>query len=45
MFRYFRVEVLAVVGGDVKVVDEKHYQLVAASSISIEDLQQYSNRI
>ena len=36
---------LAVVGGDVKVVDEKHYQLVAASSISIEDLQQYSNRI
>ena len=36
---------LAVVDGDVKVVDEKHYQLVAASAISIEDLQQYSNRI
>jgi hypothetical protein len=36
---------LAVVDGDVKVVDEKHYQLVAASSISIEELQQYSNRI
>jgi hypothetical protein len=35
---------LAVVNGDVKVVDEKHYQLVPASAISIEDLQQYANR-
>lgn len=35
---------LAVVDGEVKVVDEKHYQLVAASAISIEDIQQYSNR-
>lgn len=34
---------LAVVGGDIKVVDEKHYQLVAASSISADDLTQYSN--
>lgn len=35
---------LAVVDGDVKVVDEKHYQLVAASAISTEDLQRYSSR-
>ena len=35
---------LAVVAGEVKVVDEKHYQLVAASNISKSDLLQYSAR-
>ena len=35
---------LAVRDGEVKVVDEKHYQLVAASSISAKDLQQYAAR-
>ena len=33
---------LAVVDGVVKVVDEKHYQLVASSSISPEDLKIYA---
>jgi len=34
----------AVQDGEVKVVDEKHYQLVSASSISIDDLRQYASR-
>lgn len=33
---------LTVVDGVIKVVDEKHYQLVAASSITSDDLQTYS---
>ena len=33
---------LTVVDGVIKVVDEKHYQLVSASSISSDDLQTYS---
>lgn len=33
---------LAVQDGNVKVVDERHYQLVSATSISISDLQQYA---
>lgn len=33
---------LTVIGGSVKVVDEKHYQLVNASAITISDLQRYS---
>ena len=33
---------LAVVDGVIKVVDEKHYQLVAANSILPEDLKTYS---
>ncbi|HUW25499.1 MAG TPA: hypothetical protein VMW07_03115 [Gallionella sp.] len=33
---------LAVQDGEIKVVDEKHYQLVPASSISAKDLQQYA---
>lgn len=36
---------LAVVDGEVKVVDEKHYQLVSASSISKDELRQYSDRV
>ena len=36
---------LMIVDGDVKVVDEKHYQLVAASGISKADLQQYRNAV
>ena len=32
---------LAVQGGEIKVVDEKHYQLVPAASISAKDLKQY----
>ncbi len=36
---------LAVVNGEVKVVEEKHYQLVAASKISKDDLQRYSQRV
>jgi len=36
---------LTVKSGDVKVVDERHYQLVAASSISSEDLRQYASRV
>lgn len=35
---------LTVQDGEVKVVDERHYELVAASSISSEDLQQYASR-
>jgi len=35
---------LTVKSGDIKVVDERHYQLVPASSISSEDLQQYASR-
>ncbi len=37
---------LAVQGGEVKVVDERHYQLVPGAHISTKDLQQYaaSNR-
>ncbi len=34
---------LMIVEGEVKVVDEKHYQLVAASGISKADLLQYRN--
>lgn len=30
--------------GEIKVVDEKHYQLVPAIRISLEDLQQYASR-
>jgi hypothetical protein len=33
---------LTVQDGDIKVVDEKHYQLVSASSITSEDLQLYA---
>ena len=33
---------LAVVDSEVKVVDEKHYQLVSSSSISKDDLRRYS---
>lgn len=33
---------LTVEGGEVRVVDERHYQLVPAASISAEDLQRYS---
>lgn len=35
---------LAVQNGEIKVVDEKHYQLVPATSISTKDLQQYALR-
>jgi hypothetical protein len=35
---------LTVQSGDIKVVDERHYQLVPASSISSKDLQQYAQR-
>ncbi len=35
---------LAVQEGDVKVVDEKHYQLVPASNISLEDLHLYASK-
>jgi hypothetical protein len=35
---------LAVQESDIKVVDEKHYQLVPASNISLEDLQNYASR-
>jgi hypothetical protein len=35
---------LAVQEGDVKVVEEKHYQLVPASNISLEELQLYASR-
>ena len=35
---------LTVTSGEIKVVDERHYQLVPAGSISSEDLQQYSSR-
>ena len=34
---------LTVQNGDIKVVDERHYQLVSASSISAGDLQQYAS--
>lgn len=33
---------LVLVGDDVKVVDEKHYQLVSAASITADDLRAYS---
>ena len=33
---------LAVVGGEVKVVDEKHYQLTPAAGISKDDLLRYA---
>jgi len=36
---------LTVQDGEVKVVDEKHYQLVSASSISVDELRQYSARV
>lgn len=36
---------LAVLDGEVKVVEEKHYQLVAASAISTSDLRQYAERV
>lgn len=35
---------LTVKSGDIKVVDERHYQLVFAGNISSEDLQQYASR-
>ncbi len=35
---------LTVNQGEIRVIDEKHYQLVAASSITPEDLQQYAYR-
>lgn len=35
---------LTVQDGDIKVVDERHYQLVSATDISESDLQQYSLR-
>jgi len=35
---------LTVQNGDIKVVDERHYQLVLATSISAGDLQQYAFR-
>lgn len=35
---------LAVQDGEIKVVDEKHYQLVPAKNISTKDLQQYALR-
>ncbi len=35
---------LTVQDGDIKVVDEKHYQLVSATSISSDDLRQYASR-
>ncbi len=35
---------LTVQGGEIKVVDEKHYQLVPATSITVDDLQQYASR-
>ena len=36
---------LALVDSEVRVVDEKHYQLVSASSISKDDLRRYSERV
>lgn len=33
---------LTVIDGEIKVVDEKHYQLVSASGISADDLRMYS---
>ena len=36
---------LMLVDGEVKVVDEKHYQLVSASAISRSDLRQYGNAV
>ena len=30
-------------GGDIKVVDEKHYQLVPSSSITPEELMRYGH--
>ena len=35
---------LTVQDGEIKVVEERHYQLVASSEISSEDLKQYSLR-
>lgn len=35
---------LTVQGSEIKVVDERHYQLVPATSISANDLQQYASR-
>ena len=35
---------LTVIDGEVKVVDEKHYQLVAATAISSDDLKRYAVR-
>jgi len=35
---------LTVQDGGIKVVDEKHYQLVSANNISAEDLKQYASR-
>ncbi len=34
---------LTVQDGDIKVVDERHYQLVLASDISLDDLKRYGN--
>lgn len=35
---------MTVENGDIKVIDERHYQLVAANSISADDLRQYATR-
>jgi hypothetical protein len=35
---------LTVEEGDIKVIEERHYQLVAASDISVNDLKAYSAR-
>jgi hypothetical protein len=35
---------LAAQDGEIKVVDEKHYQLVPAKNISTKELQQYAVR-
>lgn len=35
---------LAAQDGEIKVVDEKHYQLVPAKNISAKELQQYAAR-
>ena len=36
---------LVLVDGEVKVVDEKHYQLVSAGAISRNDLRHYRNAV
>lgn len=36
---------LTIEDGDIKVVDERHYQLVSSTEISASDLESYTNRI
>jgi hypothetical protein len=36
---------LTVQHDEIKIIDERHYQLVAASHISVDDLQQYASRM